>query len=283
MMICAITKRILQYWITINRYFVCSLIVLIFIYSILSIFTYKKNRIILASTWFLLVLISIYWPFNAKHIALKSQISRLNSLIKEYNISIPFASGCLSAYTWSDWLKFHWVITELIDEYKISERNKWYLDQDFLNQLNKIEYRNEQKDEILAHIWLQYWKRRYEEEIDIYDEDWEKTKGINFNVESETKPLDIEWYSNLYIVYSRYNNFTEVKTNVWKFKIFDSEYIFDLNEYKDEILANSNKDLNTTPIIIDKDNVRFVIYSLYWTLKNNKMEIWSINGYILMK
>ena len=282
-MICAITKRILQYWTTVNRYFVCSLIVLIFVYSILSIFTHKKNRLILVSTWFLLVLLSIYWPFNAKHTALRSQISRLNSLITEYNISLPFASGSLTVYTWSDWLKFHGVITELLDEYKISERNKWYLDQELLNQLNKIEYRSEKKQEILSYIWLQPSKRRYEDEVSVYDDDWEKIRGINFDVNSETKPLDIQWYSNLYFVYSRYDNFTEVKTNIWKFKILDSEYIFDLNDYKKEILANSNNDLNTTPIIIDQDDIRFVIYSLYWTLKNNKMEIWSLNGYILVK
>lgn len=283
MMICAITMRILQYGTTVNRYFVCSLIVLIFVYSILSIFTHKKNRLILVSTWFLLVLLSIYWPFNAKHTALRSQISRLNSLITEYNISIPFASGSLSAYTWSDWLKFHGVITELLEEYKISERNKWYLDQELLDQVNKLEYRYQKKEKVLSYLWLQLSKWRYDGGVDIYDEDWEKLKYINFNVDTQMNPFDIQWYSMLYTAYSRYDNFREVKTNVWTFKIWETEYKFDLNDYKDEILSRSNKEVNVSPIIIEQENIKFIINWLYWTLKNDKMEISSLDGYILVK
>ena len=95
-MIWAIAKRINQYWITINRCFVCYIIGFIIIFSALSLIFTKKRLLTFVSTLGILAFFAVYGrEINASNISFNSQVNRLETLLSKQNISLPLTEWAL--------------------------------------------------------------------------------------------------------------------------------------------------------------------------------------------
>jgi len=88
----ALGQRILQYGISINRYFIMMIILLIVLFSSFS-FVFPKNIFrILISFLFGLSLLSLYGPLSATNVSFSSQQSQLDSILMKNDVNFPLQS-----------------------------------------------------------------------------------------------------------------------------------------------------------------------------------------------
>ena len=253
MMIWAITKRINQYWFTINRCFICYMIILIIIYSILSLIFTKKRLSIFITALSILSFISLYWrPFNTSNISFNSQVNRLTNIIKNENLSLPLWDWSLKNTDEESATVAIWAIEELAQHYN---KNK------IINKIISYEYewtyRYSERSKIREFLW-------------INDDLWEH-KYFNYRASSETyiNWIDISWYSKFYQFEADSDNILNDKL---KLNINNEEYIIDYSEYKDELIKKADENDNKEPaIIIEKDNYKIWITSYFWEIN------WTIN------
>ncbi len=278
MMIWAILKRINQYWFTMNRFFICAVIVLILVYSILSLIKSKNRRLIFSSSLLIIALFSVYWPVNAKNISLNSQINRLKDFCAEQNIELPIKQWWLSDLTWDLAAEMNRLISNLFDNYKIKKWNQWIVDEN-IEWIFTWTFNYQNKSQLFEYLQLEEsWQ------YTTYDSQWTKINYFNFYANDTIHPIDIQWYSKIYELQARdecspepRSEFCRQKDNV----LTDWNIIFDLNPNLQEI---QNREWELWPIILDHWNYKLIIKSLNWVSENNEpLRFSSCNGFLLEK
>jgi hypothetical protein len=88
----ALGQRILQYGISINRYFIMMAIFLIVIFSVFSLIFPKNIFRILISFLFGLSLLSLYGPLSATNVSFRSQQSQLDAILMKNDVNFPLQS-----------------------------------------------------------------------------------------------------------------------------------------------------------------------------------------------
>jgi hypothetical protein len=88
----ALGQRILQYGISINRYFILMAIFLIVIFSVFSLIFPKNIFRILISFLFGLSLLSLYGPLSATNVSFRSQQSQLDAILMKNDVNFPLQS-----------------------------------------------------------------------------------------------------------------------------------------------------------------------------------------------
>mgnify|MGYP003312935239 CR=1 FL=1 len=280
MMSCAIYQRVNQYGFTMNRFFICAVILLIIIYAILSLIKSKNRRLIFSSTLFVIALLSIYGPVNSKKISLHSQVNRLNNLCIEQNIPLPIKEWWFSELTWDNANEMYDSFDNLFNNYEIEEWNQWFIDNEFISTLTG-ESSYQRRNQLFDYLDLTYAR----EIKNRYDDEWNKIRYFNFSA-GEFFPLDVQWYSQIYEVSSRDKCYNEPKIEWWcrqedNLRTFNSDIIVDFNAHKDEII---NAKSENWPIIRDLWDSRLIISSMYWEISDWKnLTLSSFYWYLLKK
>ena len=276
MMIWAIVKRINQYWITINRCFVCYIIAFIIIFSALSLIFTNKRLLSFVSTLGILAFLAVYWPvINVNHISFTSQVSRLETLLSEQNISLPLTEWALKdideeptkLIMWTlDWLVENYnkdkIINKIINfEYKDWYRSSRYDIREFLGASTDYDY---------------YYPTHKYRDYNQYDQNWEL--------------IDVAWFSKLYN-FEKYNGDTENLT--LKLNIENQNYEFDLSSYLDELKNKSEeyewkaerKEASWWPaLVLEENNYKLVINWFYLEESDTwETNFINIRWYILFK
>jgi hypothetical protein len=88
----ALGQRILQYGISINRYFILMAIFLIVVFSVFSLIFPKNIFRILISFLFGLSLLSLYGPLSATNVSFRSQQSQLDAILMKNDVNFPLQS-----------------------------------------------------------------------------------------------------------------------------------------------------------------------------------------------
>jgi len=88
----ALGQRILQYGISINRYFIMMAIFLIVVFSVFSLIFPKNIFRILISFLFGLSLLSLYGPLSATNVSFRSQQSQLDTILMKNDVNFPLQS-----------------------------------------------------------------------------------------------------------------------------------------------------------------------------------------------
>ncbi len=274
MMIWAITKRINQYGITINRCFVCYIIAFIIIFSLLSLIFSSKRLLSFISTLFVLSFISVYlYPINVGNISFDSQLNRLETLLSKYNISIPLSQWDLKEIDEESTKLTMWVIDELVQNYSKDK---------IINKIINFEYEN----------WYRSSRSDIREFLGVntdYDYYYPTIKYRSYYW-SDNDWLDVSWFSKLYSFEEYYGGLDSM---VLKLNIEDQDYYFDLSLYTDEFKykwdiyqwrIESNEDLKWPAFVLEENNYKLVVTSFSlqeakeWDLLFN-----TIKWYILFK
>ena len=268
MMIWAIYQRINQYWITINRCFICYIITFIIIFSALSIIFKNKRLLSFVSTLFVLTLLAIYWPINANNISFKSQTNRLTTLLSKENISLPLSEWALENVDKDQTRLILWALDELaqnydsdkvinkIISYDYSGKYRYSARSDIRNYLKVNEQYQDYKDDYTYFNYRQTWE----------DETW----------------IDVSWFSKLYH-FSLYDE--NIQGQTIKIATDQENYNIDLSEYSDELLKKADwEDKNEPALSIEWENYRLIISGFYWRKPYDQEPKFSnIEWYILIK
>ena len=279
MMIWAITKRINQYWITINRCFVCYIIVFIIIFSALSLIFTKKRLLSFVSTLWILAFLAVYWrPINVNHISFNSQLNRLETLLSKENISLPLTEWALKdtneestkLIMWAlDWLVENYdkdkIINKIINfEYKDTYRSSRYDIREFLGVNTDYDY------------YYPTYKYR------SYGQYWRNNNSI-----------DVSWYTKM-LSFSKY--YENINYMTFTIEVDNQEYTLDLSNYLDELkekadlyaksdLTSEEKEILQWPaLIVSEENYKIVIN--WFSMEENKewkSNFTNIEWYVLIK
>lgn len=270
-MIWAISKRIEQYWITINRWLICYIISLIIIYSILSLIFQDKRLLSFISTVFILTILALYWPISASTLWFKSQLNRLHTLISSENLSLPLQQWNLKDVDWETVYDIMQTIDELTYNYKKEKIIDKIISYDY-----KATYRYNLHSEILSFL------------------DWSETEKTPYNTrfyyrqnKTETSSIDINWYSKFYI----FDKTWWIK-NTLQLNLDNQKYEIDLSEHIDELLEKSSlywdndEQTHKQPaLILEQDNYKLIISWFNWEKNalNNSIHFEDMEWYILVK
>jgi len=278
MMIWAIVKRINQYWITINRCFVCYIIAFIIIFSALSLIFTNKRLISFVSTLAVLGLLTIYWwPINVNHISFNSQVNRLENLISEENISLPLNEWDLKNANEESTKLIMWTLDWLVENYNKDK---------IVNKIINFEYENSYRSS----------RSSIREFLGIntdYDYYYPTYKYRSYNSYDRTKWIDISWFEKLYN-FEKYYDWVE--NMILKFEIDWQKYDFDLSNHIDELkdksdiyaksdLTEEEKTILQSPaLVLEDDNYKLVI--IWFSMEENKewkLSFNNIRWYLLTK
>lgn len=278
MMIWAIVKRINQYWITINRCFVCYIITFIIIFSALSLIFTNKRLISFVSTLAVLGLLAIYWwPINVNHISFNSQVNRLENLISEENISLPLNEWDLKNANEESTKLIMWTLDWLVENYNKDK---------IVNKIINFEYENSYRSS----------RSSIREFLGIntdYDYYYPTYKYRSYNSYDRTKWIDISWFEKLYN-FEKYYDWVE--NMILKFEIDWQKYDFDLSNHIDELkdksdiyaksdLTEEEKIILQSPaLVLEDDNYKLVI--IWFSMEENKewkLSFNNIRWYLLTK
>jgi len=273
MMIWAISQRIAQYWITINRRFICYWIAAIIITSLLSLIFSKTRLITFVSTLFVLTILAIYWPISANNISYHSQVSRLEKLLAEENIELPLWTWAFENLTWENTRLILWALDELVEKYN---ENK------IVGKIILMDYSYKSTN-------YYYLKNHIREYLKLNDnnDDYYRTENEYFYFSIPTLNdwwnLDVNDFSKLYSI-----NEYDIKNNELKIKKENLEYNFSLAEITEDIYKNSqtvNWDVERENIVINEWNYKLIITEANWERERgtNNIVINHINGYLLIK
>lgn len=276
MMVWAIAKRINQYWITINRCFVCYIIAFIILFSALSLIFTKKRLISFVFTLGILAFLAVYGrPINVNHISFNSQVNRLKTLLSKENISLPLTEWNLKDTNEDSTKLIIWTLDWLVENYN---KNK------IINKIINFEYEDS------------YWYSRSQirEFLGVNsDYDYYPTnKYRNYNQYDKNQWIDIIWFSKFY----NFEKYYDIENMTLKLDIDNQEYEFDLSDYIDELkeksdiyaksdLSEDEKNILQNPaLILEEENYKFVITEIWMKEdKEWKFSFENIRWYILIK
>lgn len=276
MMIWAIVKRINQYWITINRCFVCYIIAFIIIFSALSLIFTNKRLLSFVSTLWILAFLAVYWPvINVNHISFTSQTNRLETLLSEQNISLPLDEWVLKDIDEEPTKLIMWTLDWLVENYN---KNK------IINKIINFEYKDWYRSS-------RYDIREFLGASTDYDYYYPTHKYRNYNqYDQDGELIDVTWFSKLYN-FEKYNGDTE--NLILKLDIENEDYEFDLSSYLDELKNKSDeyewkaerKEASWWPaLVLEENNYKLVINWFYLEESDTwETNFINIRWYILFK
>ncbi len=279
MMIWAIVKRITQYWITINRCFVCYIIAFIIIFSALSLIFTKKRLLSFICTLAIIAFIAVYgWPINVNNISFKSQVNRLETLLSKENISLPLTEWALKDTGEESTKLIIWTIDGLVENY---DKDK------IINKIINYEYedsyrssRSEIREFLGVNADYDYYYPTYK--YRSYGQYWRNNNSV-----------DVSWYSKI-LNFSKY--YERVEDMILKLQVDDQEYTLDLSSYIDELkekadiyeksdLSEEEKEILKKPALeVSEGNYKIVIN--WFSIEENKeweTKFTNIEWYILIK
>ena len=276
MMIWAIVKRINQYWITINRCFVCYIIAFIIIFSALSLIFTNKRLLSFVSTLWILAFLAVYWPvINVNHISFTSQTNRLETLLSEENISLPLTEWALKDMDEEPTKLIMWTLDWLVENYNKDK---------IINKIINFEYKDWYRSS-------RYDIREFLGASTDYDYYYPTHKYRDYNrYDQDGELIDVAWFSKLYN-FEKYNGDTE--NLILKLNIENQNYEFDLSSYLDELKNKSEeyewkaerKEASWWPaLIIEENNYKLVINWFYLEESDTwETNFINIRWYILFK
>jgi len=278
MMIWAIVKRINQYWITINRCFVCYIIAFIIIFSALSLIFTNKRLLSFVSTLWILAFFAVYLPIiNVNHISFTSQINRLETLLSEQNISLPLNEWVLKDMDEEPTKLIMWTLDWLVENYNKDK---------IINKIINFEYEDRYRSS-------RYDIREFLGASTDYDYYYPTYKYRNYNKYNENEPIDVNWYSKI-LNFEKYYGWVE--DMILKLKVDNQEYSFDLTNYieklkeksdiyeKSDLTEDEKSILQEPALVIEEWSYKLVITwfsmeeDMEWELKFD-----NIRWYILIK
>ena len=277
MMIWAIAKRINQYWITINRCFVCYIITFIIIFSALSLIFIKKRLLSFVCTIWILAFLAVYGrPINVNNISFNSQVNRLTTLLSKENISLPLTEWALKDTNEESTKSIMWTLDGLVENY---DKDK------IINKIINYEYedssrssRSDIREFLGVNADYDYYYPTYK--YRSYRQYWEQS-------------IDVSWYSKIFNFTKYYD---DTKNMVLKLQVDNQEYTLDLSNYLDNLkeksdvykksdLTDEEKEILKWPALeVSEENYKIVIN--WFSMEENKE--WKINfnnieWYILIK
>lgn len=278
MMIWAIVQRINQYWITINRRFICAIIVFIIIYSLLSLIFSKKRLLVFISALSILALLALYWPLNATNISLKSQVKKLEELLSKENITLPLWEKSLENINEDSTYNIISIVDELTQKY-----NKDKIVDKIISYNYDNRHRYSTSSEIRNYLWL---------DTDVYSP-YDSPKYYSYRQNSDEYDwIEIAWYSKLY-KFGKY----DMASNTIKLNFDNQEFTIDLWEYipqlieKAELYAKSDytneelEEIKKPALILDWENYRLIL-TWFYGRKHTPTQQFQLNNsewYILIK
>ncbi len=274
LMIWAITKRINQYWITINRCFVCYIIAFIIIFSVLSLIFTKKRRLSFICTFSLLAFISVYgWPLSVNNISFNSQVNKLETLLAKKNISLPLTEWALKNTDKESSELIIETLDELVEKYNKDK---------IINKIINFEYED------------RYWSSRskireflgVENDYGYYNYTTYKERNY-YQHNQDNESTDVSWYSKMAYFEKYYDieDTLELEIDNQKYSVNLFDYI-ELFQEKGDLYAKSDWNNETVPPLeILEDNYKIVIN--WFNLEENE-DTWeiafsTIKWYILIK
>ena len=277
MMIGAITKRINQYWITINRCFVCYIIAFIIIFSALSLIFTKKRLLSFVCTLWILAFLAAYWrPLSVNNISFNSQVNRIKTLLSKEKISLPLTEWALKDTNEESTKLIIWTLDWLVQNYNKDK---------IINKIINYEYEDSYRTS----------RSNIREFLGVntdYDYYYPTYKYRSYNQYNQGKSIDIIWFSK----FSDFEEYWDLKDMILKLDIDNEEYEFDLTSYinklkeKSEIYAKSNlseeeKNILQQPaLILEKENYKLII--TWFSIEEDKewkLSFNNIRWYILIK
>ena len=276
MMIWAISKRIEQYWITINRWFICYIIAFIVLYSALSLIFSKKRLLIFISTLFILAILSLYGPLSSSNISFNSQFNKLETLLSKENISLPLEKDSLKNLNKDSVHLAVSIVNELIQKYNKSKIYNKIISYDY-----KPNKRYSTRWEVREYLWI---------DPDLnFDE--EPTYFSFWQDKYEYTGLEIAGFSMLY----KFHEY-ELWNDILKIDVDNDQYEINLSEYiplfiekselyrKSDLTNEESKELNSPALVLDEENYRLIISWFHGEKEvSGKINISSVEWYFLIK
>ena len=279
MMIWAIAKRINQYWITINRCFVCYIIAFIIIFSALSLIFTKKRLLTFVSTLWILAFIAVYWrPINASNISFNSQVNRLETLLSKENISLPLTQWALKDANEESTKLIMWTLDWLMENYNKDK---------IINNIINFEYKDTYRSS-------RYDIREFLGVNTDYDYYYPTYKYRDFRqYGNENHSIDVTWYSKILYFAKSYSKMNDFTLNI---QVDDQEYKVDLTDYLEELkeksdiyakseLTNEEQEILRNPALVLTEPDYKVIINSFGIEENREWEsqIYNAEWYILIK
>ena len=279
MMIWAIAKRINQYWITINRCFVCYIIAFIIIFSALSLIFTKKRLLSFVSTLWILAFLAVYGrPINVNHISFTSQVNRLETLLAKENISLPLTEWALKDINEESTKLIIWTLDGLVENYNKDQ---------IINKIINFEYEDRyrsSRSSIREFLWVNT-------DYDYYYPTYKYRSYRQYGKEEDF--VDVSWYSKI-LNFTKY--YDRIDDMVLKFQANNQEYSLNLLDYLDELkekadlyaksdLTNEEEEILKGPALeVSEENYKIIIN--WFSLEENKewkTNFNNIEWYILIK
>jgi len=278
MMIWAITKRIEQYWITINRCFVCYIIAFIIIFSALSLIFTKKRLLTFVSTLWILVFIAVYIrPLNVGNISFNSQLNRLETLLSKENISLPLTEWALKDINAESTKLIMWTLDWLMENYNKDK---------IINKIINFEYKDSYRSS-------RYDVREFLGVNTDYDYYYPTYKYRSYRQYGKfQQSIDVTWYSKvLYFEksYGKMNDFTlNIEIDDQEYKVNLTDYLEELKEKSDiyaksELTDEEEEILRNPALILTEPNYKVIINSFGIEENREWSQIYNAEWYILIK
>lgn len=279
MMIWAIAKRINQYWITINRCFVCYIIVFIIIFSVLSLIFTKKRLLTFVSTLWILAFIAVYArPLNVGNISFESQLNRLETLLSKENISLPLTQWALKDANEESTKLIMWTLDWLMENYNKDK---------IINKIINFEYKDTYRSS-------RYDIREFLGVNTDYDYYYPTYKYRSYRQYGKfQQSIDVTWYSKALYFEKSYGKMNDFTLNI---EIDDQEYKVNLTDYLEELkeksdiyakseLTDEEEEILRNPALILTEPDYKVIINSFGMQENPKWEsqIYNAEWYILIK
>ena len=262
MMAIALGQRILQYGVSINRYFILIAIFLIVVFSLFSLIFPKNIFRILISFLFGLSLLSLYGPLSATNVSFRSQQSQLDAILMKNDVNFPLQSWSLQKIKWEEVDHINNLLRDFDHMYS---KAQW-------SQFFDTECQKETMSESRFCAW-----------IDLVDATSEETY---FSVSSDYDAgfiADISGYSKLYSLSdSRSKNGSD---SSYQFTFGNKKYVLDFSPYWDELYQLHDKRIVNKPVLeIEQPTYKFIIDSVSWKKEySGENVIDYFNGYLLVK
>ena len=275
LMIKAIRLRITQYGITVDRYFVCMIIIAIILMSIAALLRPKYRHLLTITILIALGVISVYgWPINATNTAARSQINILTETLQQNNITLPLQSWSLTQIASGDAGQIYSTITYLGRHSHNNARFKNFFSPE---QQVLIEKQNTymQTDYIINYLWLQNANNGIWYGITTPQEYFSLNSHWNTSIQWENA-INIAGYNSLYIIDS---NKATANPNTVRFTHNQENYTINLQDYiaaiykqvsvwsYDTTTIKTNPNIpntNTSPYTITTGNMQLVITDISW-------------------
>ncbi len=278
MMIWAIVKRINQYWITINRCFVCYIIAFIIIFSALSLIFTKKRLLTFVSTLWILAFIAVYArPLNVGNISFNSQLNRLETLLSKENISLPLTEWALKDANEESTKLIMWTLDWLMENYNKDK---------IINKIINFEYKDTYRSS-------RYDIREFLGVNTDYDYYYPTYKYRSYRQYGKfQQSIDVTWYSKaLYFEksYGKMNDFTlNIQADDQEYKVDLTDYLGELKEKSDiyaksELTKEEEEILKNPALILTEPNYKVIINSFGIEENREWSQIYNAEWYILIK